>query len=83
MIRRRCKLTRKGRITIPRDIRFALDIREGEEVEIKMHDDVVTITAIKPDAPPMVFGRPIEDKCYERIAARIAALNAQYRLRTP
>jgi len=83
MIRRRCKLTQKGQITIPRDIRYALNVAPGDEIEIMMHEGTVTLSPVKPDTPQTVTGRPTTDNRYLRIGARNSIRRFQERLETP
>jgi AbrB family looped-hinge helix DNA binding protein len=42
------KVTRKGQVTIPQDIRETLGIREGDTVQIVLENDRVTLRRVVP-----------------------------------
>ena len=48
-MKRQAKLTSKGQITIPRDIRRRLGVRAGDELEFEDNGDGVRVKAVRKD----------------------------------
>lgn len=46
-LKRQAKLTSKGQITIPRDIRRRLGVRAGDKVEFEDQGNVVSVKAVR------------------------------------
>lgn len=50
-MKRQAKVTSKGQITVPRDIRRKLGIRAGDRLEFEDHADGVRVTAVRKESP--------------------------------
>lgn len=48
---RTAKITSKGQVTIPKDVRKALKLREGDTVTFTVEGDRATLTLDAPDDP--------------------------------
>ncbi len=69
------KVTRKGQVTIPKPIRDALEIKEGEHVQVTIKEGRVIIT--KPDAPTP--GTSVGPEKYKEIIKELEEARAQWR----
>lgn len=69
------KVTRKGQVTIPKNIREVLGIREGDLVEVSLEGGRVVLS--KPGVPEP--GEPVGPKEYERIVEELERVRAHWR----
>ena len=69
------KVTRRGQVTIPKNIREALGIREGDLVEVSLENGRVVLS--KPGTPEP--GDPVGPKEYKRIVEELEKVRANWR----
>ena len=69
------KVTRKGQVTIPKSIRDALGIREGDLVEVSLEDGRVVLS--KPGVPEP--GEPVGLEEYEKIVEELEKVRERWR----
>jgi antitoxin PrlF len=50
-MKRQAKLTSKGQVTIPRDIRRRLGVKAGDKLEFEENDTGVQVTAVRVESP--------------------------------
>ncbi len=50
VVRGRTKVTRKGQITIPAEVRRALNLREGEALEVSFDEAKGSVSVSRPDS---------------------------------
>ena len=69
------KVTRRGQVTIPKSIREALEIKEGDLVEVSLEEGRVVLS--KPGVPEP--GEPVGPEEYERIVEELERVRACWR----
>ena len=69
------KVTRRGQVTIPKSIREALGIREGDLIEVSLEGGRVVLS--KPGIPEP--GEPVGPEEYERILEELERVRASWR----
>lgn len=69
------KVTRKGQVTIPKSLREALGIREGDLVEVSLEGDRVVLS--KPGVPEP--GEPVGPEEYEKIVEELEKVRQRWR----
>ena len=50
-IKKQAKVTSKGQITVPREIRRRLGVRAGDKLEFEDNGDGVRVTAVRKESP--------------------------------
>jgi len=83
MIKRSCRLTQKGQVTIPREIRVALGLKPGDPVQFRYEDNVATIAPATEDTPISKPGRPTATDRSRRQGALMAIRFQHRRLEIP
>jgi len=68
------KVTRKGQITIPKNIREKLSIREGDYLIISLRENKIIIEKLKPPEP----GEPVGERKYKRIIKELEELRSKW-----
>lgn len=69
------KVSRKGQITIPKEIRELLGIAEGDYVVVRVEGDKIVIE--KPSIPEP--GEPIGEELYRELIRELDELREQWR----
>ncbi|RLF00516.1 MAG: AbrB family transcriptional regulator [Thermoprotei archaeon] len=69
------KVTRKGQVTIPKSMREALGIREGDLLEARLEEGRIVLS--KPGIPEP--GEPVGPEEYERIVGELERVRARWR----
>ncbi len=68
------KVTRKGQVTLPKEIREMLDIREGDLLLVDLRDGSIILT--KGEIPPP--GEPIGEEDYRRLVEELDRERARW-----
>ncbi len=69
------KVTRKGQVTIPKNIRDALKIKEGDLIEVFLEEGRIIMS--KPGIPEP--GEPVKPEEYEKIIKELEKARIQWR----
>jgi len=69
------KVTRKGQITLPKEIRDKLSIREGDYLEITLQGDKIIIKKVEPPVP----GEPVGEERYREIIKQLEEMRSKWR----
>ncbi|RLE62379.1 MAG: AbrB family transcriptional regulator [Thermoprotei archaeon] len=69
------KVTRKGQITIPKDIREVLRIKEGEFLRVSLEEGKIVISKLGVPSP----GEPVGLEEYRKIIAELERERARWR----
>ncbi|RLE74964.1 MAG: AbrB family transcriptional regulator [Thermoprotei archaeon] len=69
------KVTRKGQVTIPKNIRVSLGIEEGELLQVSLEKGKIIITKLGVPSP----GEPIGREEYEKIIKELERERANWR----
>ena len=69
------KVTRKGQITIPKEIRDALGITEGDYVLVRIEGDRIVIEKPVPPEP----GKPIGSDEYRELIRELDEMRSRWR----
>ncbi len=69
------KVTRKGQITLPKEIRDKLSIREGDYLEITLQGDKIIIKKVEHPVP----GEPVGEERYREIIKQLEEMRSIWR----
>jgi len=68
------KVTRKGQITIPKDIRNQLSIKEGDYLKVSLKKDKIIIEKLRPPEP----GEPVGEEKYRGIIRELEEMRSKW-----
>ena len=68
------KVTRKGQVTIPKEIRDRLSIKEGDYLIVTVENEKIVFRKIEPPEP----GEPVGKEKYERIIKELDELRSKW-----